>query len=88
MLSYELAEVLARTLLEDARPGWFARKFAARDRLLGFVRTAQAADAGEAACREHLRCGVGDLAARFLGQGDWCPRPEPGPEPSGDSPDT
>ena len=84
-LSYELAEVLARTLLEDARPGWFARSYAARDRLLGFVRAARAVDAGEAACREHLGCGVGDLAARFLGPGDWSPRPEHGPaaaEPS------
>jgi hypothetical protein len=78
-LGYELAEILARLLLEDARPGWFRTSRAARDRLLGFVRGARAADAGEAPMREHLAHSLGDLAARFLGPGDWTPRPAPGP---------
>jgi hypothetical protein len=34
---------------------------------------ARAADCGEAAAREHLNCGLSDLAGRFLGQGSWAP---------------
>lgn len=64
-LAYSLAEVLTRLLLERANPGGFA----------AFLREASAEDAGESACREHLKCGLAELAATFLGPGDWEPQP-------------
>jgi hypothetical protein len=59
-LSYELAEILLQLLIEDSRR-----------QLPAFVRAASESDGGEAACREHLGFGLGDLAARFLGPGPW-----------------
>jgi hypothetical protein len=66
-LSYQLAEVLVRLLLEDARPGWFGQRKKARQRLMTFLATAAAADWGEAAARDSLGQGLVELAARFLG---------------------
>jgi hypothetical protein len=73
-LSYQLAEILVRLLIEDARPGWFGRGRERQQRLLAFLQHANACDAGEAACQEHLQCGLGDLAARFLGAGSKSPK--------------
>ena len=63
-LGYALAEVLVHNLLSDHR-----RHFRA------FLDDAEADDAGEAAAREHFGISLGHLAAQFLGDGDWTPRP-------------
>jgi tetratricopeptide (TPR) repeat protein len=62
--SYELSRVLFQLLLSDYQ-GKFREFFA----------QARAADAGESAARSALGMELGDLAAKFLGQGDWTPRP-------------
>lgn len=72
-LSYQLAEILARLMLEDARPRWFGWVKAPQQRYFEFLQQAGTADCGESACREHLGCGLSDLAARFLGEGSWSP---------------
>ena len=67
-LSYGLAEHLV-TLL--------AREF----RVLGpFILAADREDAGQAAARLHLGLDLSDVAAAFLGEGDWQPRPVERPE--------
>ena len=72
-LSYQLAEILVRLLLEEGRPRWFGLVREPQRRLFAFLRQARAADCGEAACREHLGFGIDELAARFLGPGSWSP---------------
>lgn len=72
-LSYQLAEVLIRLLVEEHRPGWFGWRRARQHRFLDFLREADASDAGEAAARKHLGLGLRDVAAWFLGPGDWKP---------------
>jgi hypothetical protein len=72
-LSYELAEILMRLLCSDHRPRWFGLDKGPQRRLFAFLREADASDGGEAAARENLGFGVGELAARFLGPGDWSP---------------
>jgi hypothetical protein len=75
-LSYQLAEVLMQILVEEHQPPWFG--FFGTDRrakLLAFIGAAKADDAGQAAAREHLGYGLGELAAKFLGPGDWEPNP-------------
>jgi hypothetical protein len=62
--SYALSRVLFQLLLSDY-PGKFR----------GFIAQARAADAGESAARSALGLELGDLAAKFLGNGDWTPRP-------------
>jgi hypothetical protein len=77
-LSYQLAEILVRLLVEEGRPRWFGRVREPQRRLLAFLREASMSDCGEAACREHLGVALSDLAARFLGPGSWSPGPCPG----------
>lgn len=72
-LSYQLAEIMMRLLLDDPQPGWFGRR-GARERFIAFLRAADAADAGEAAARAHLGTGIQAIAERFLG-----PLPSPPP---------
>jgi hypothetical protein len=72
-LSYELAEILMRLLFLDYRPRWFGLVTGPRQRLFAFLQEADSSDCGEAAARQHLGCGLGELAARFLGPGDWGP---------------
>jgi hypothetical protein len=72
-LSYQLAEILVRLLVEESRPRWFGWVQEPRLRFFAFLRGASAEDCGEAACQEHLRYGLSDLAARFLGPGSWSP---------------
>jgi hypothetical protein len=62
-LSYQLAEVLVRNLLQDHRP-----------RFVDFLAHARQADCGEDAAREYLGMSLGNCAATFLGPGDWKPR--------------
>lgn len=61
-LAYTLAEVLVYNLLSDHR-----RAFR------GFLDEADAADAGQAAALAHFGARLGDVAAAFLGAGDWSP---------------
>ncbi len=68
-LSYELAEILVRLLVEGSRPRRFGRAREPRRRFLAFLRNAAESDHGEASCREHLGYGIADLAAQFLGPG-------------------
>jgi hypothetical protein len=72
-LSYQLAEILLRLLFEEFRPRWFGWVREPQQKLMAFLREARADDCGEAACREHLGHGLTDLAAKFLGPGDWSP---------------
>jgi hypothetical protein len=76
-LSYQLAELLVRLLIEDHRPRWFGLERTAQRRLAAFLREARAEDGGESAARAHLGFGLGDLAARFLGPGTWGPSVTP-----------
>jgi hypothetical protein len=73
-LSYELAEILTRLLVVDARPRWFGWVRKPERQFRAFMQEASTADGGEAACRKHLGHALGDLAARFLGPGEWSPR--------------
>jgi hypothetical protein len=72
-LSYQLAEILIRILVAEARPRWFGLVRDPQRRSLAFLQQAEAWDCGEAACREHLQFRLDDLAARFLGSGSWSP---------------
>lgn len=70
-LCYQLAEILVRLLVSDAQPRWFGLVRKPLRRFTAFLWEAEAGDCGEAACREHLGYGLGDLAGRFLGPGPW-----------------
>lgn len=66
-LSYQLAEILMRLLVEEGRPRWFGWVKEPQRRFFAFLREASAGDCGRAACEAHLGCGLCDVAARFLG---------------------
>ena len=72
-LSYQLAEILARFLVEESRPRWFGWAREAQRRFFAFLREVRVEDCGEAACSERLGFGLSDLAATFLGPGSWSP---------------
>jgi hypothetical protein len=63
-LSYHLAEVFARNILA-----------AHRGSFIEFLSRAEWRDAGDAAAREVLGCNLGEIAAQFLGPGNWSPQP-------------
>lgn len=69
-LSYELAYLLVSILVGDHRT-----------RVPAFLRAAKREDCGASAAREHLGLALGDLAAQFLGPGDWELKPRPPDEP-------
>ena len=71
--SYLLAEILVQLLIEDHRPRWFGLVKGSQKRFFAFLRHADAVDCGESAAQDHLGVGLSDLAARFLGTGDWSP---------------
>lgn len=66
-ISYDLAHVMMIKLEAVLKP--------AKEDLLGFILDASYQDAGEGAAQKHLEISLGDLAASFLGPGDWAPRP-------------
>lgn len=70
-LSYQLAEVLVRILLEDHKPRWFGLSKGKQQELMAFLLEARIEDCGEQAARSHLGFGLGDLASKFLGPGHW-----------------
>jgi hypothetical protein len=72
-LSYQLAEVLIRLLVEDSRPRWFGLVREPQQRFFAFLAEVNAVDCGEESCRQCLGFGLSDLASRFLGEGDWSP---------------
>jgi hypothetical protein len=72
-LSYELAEILVRLLVEEARPRWFGIVRGHQQRFFAFLRQARQADCGQEACRTCLGFGMDELAGRFLGPGNWSP---------------
>jgi hypothetical protein len=74
-LSYQLAEILIRLLVEESEPRWFGWVREPQRRFFAFLREASVSDCGEAACQEHLHFGLSDLAAKFLGPGSWTPSP-------------
>jgi len=61
-LSYHLAEVLSRNILEDHRKTFGQ-----------FLAAARQHDAGEAAAREYLGRDLASFATQFLGEGAWEP---------------
>ena len=67
-LAYSLSRILLNLIYIEIRPseGEFRR----------FVSSADWADAGAAAAKEYLDIPLENLAADFLGPGDWTPRPE------------
>lgn len=69
--SYELAITLIHLLLSDVVRN--------RQGFEEFVSHASRNDGGEAAAREYLNRGLGEIAAIFLGKGDWAPKPETWP---------
>jgi hypothetical protein len=62
-LSYHLAEVLTRNIRADYTAAF-----------IPFVASADWRDAGDAAASEALGADLGEIAARFLGPGDWRPQ--------------
>jgi hypothetical protein len=73
--SYSLARLLVQLLVEEHRPGIFGFGRRKRERLLEFIRHARAEDAGQASARDHLFYDLSEVAAKFLGPGDWNPKP-------------
>lgn len=73
-LSYQLSEILLRLLFEDFRPRWFGFDKEPRRKLSAFLGSARSDDCGQAAAEEHLGMTIGQLAAKFLGRGDWEPK--------------
>ena len=66
-VSYSLASILLDNLHKGLRPDAMAFR--------RFVQQSDAQDAGAAAAREQLDLELGDLAASYLGPGDWQPAP-------------
>ena len=64
---YEMARTIFRIMRQsvDGAPGRFR----------AFIGEADAKDAGEAAAQDHLGLSLGEVAADFLGGGDWEPQP-------------
>lgn len=73
-LSYQLSEILLRLLFEDFRPRWFGFDEEPQRKLSAFLGAARSDDCGQDAAVNHLGMTVGQLAAKFLGQGDWEPK--------------
>lgn len=81
--SYRLAQILARLLLDDAKPGWWGLGRARQQKLIRFLETARVDDAGDAAARDALGYGIVSLAERFLGPMSATTSDEPeDPEPN------
>ncbi|MBK1828876.1 hypothetical protein [Haloferula rosea] len=67
-LSYNLAEILWRKIEVDLN--------ASKDQVTSFINAATYEDGGESAFRATFALGLEELAADFLGDGPWAPRPE------------
>jgi hypothetical protein len=78
--SYQLAEVLVTLLVEEHRPHWLGLSRHRQQRFFQFLLHADRQDAGEAAAREYLGTSLSDIAAKFLGPGDWSAKLGQSPE--------
>ena len=67
-VSYSLAQILLAIIHREVKP--------TPEAFRRFVKQSDWNDAGEAAAREQLECGLGEIAAVFLGDGDWTPKPD------------
>lgn len=67
-LAYSLSRILLNLIYTEVRPP--------EEEFRRFVRRADWSDAGAIAAREHLNIDLSDLAACFLGPGDWLPDPK------------
>ncbi len=65
-LSYSLAEVFLKLMSDRCNPTAFR----------AFLEAASYDDSGVAAAKKVLNVELGEIAATFLGKGDWKPRPE------------
>jgi hypothetical protein len=65
---YEMSRILFRLLTQASHH--------ATVRLRQFIGEASWNDAGEAAAQQHLGLGLGEVAAEFLGDGNWAPAPK------------
>lgn len=72
-LSYQLAEILMRVLVEEHRPRWFGLVKEPQRRFFQFLRFADVADCGAESARAHLGMSLSDIAGKFLGPGEWEP---------------
>jgi len=72
-LSYQLAEILVRLLLDECRPRWFGWDQTPKKRLIAFLQNARAEDGGASAILDHVGFSLTDLATKFLGPGAWAP---------------
>ena len=83
MTGGELRMVLGKNILDltDAEPrrhvpGVVQALEREMVRAVDLLREADREDCGQAAARRHLKSGLGDLAAQFLGPGEWSPKRE------------
>lgn len=72
-LSYQLAEILTRLLIEEHRPRWFGFVKEPQRRFFAFLRNAEIRDCGSESAKAHLGMSLSDIASRFLGPGEWEP---------------
>jgi hypothetical protein len=70
-LSYQLSEILLRLLLDEHRPRWFGWDRSLQKKLHAFLQNAKEDDLGQSAAIAHLGFPLENLAAKFLGPGDW-----------------
>jgi len=73
MLSYQLAEITMRLMIERFRPRWFGLDKGPTRRFFAFLQNANELDCGAAAAKNHLGSELGELVGEFLGPGDWEP---------------
>lgn len=67
-LAYSLSRILLNLIHTEVRPP--------QEEFRRFVLRSDWGDAGRSAAREHLGIELADLAACFLGEGDWTPEPK------------
>jgi hypothetical protein len=77
-VSYSLAQVLLDLIHRELHPD--------PDAFRRFVKQSDWNDAGEAAAREQLGTGLGEIVSVFLGPGDWSPKPATWKTLSGEAP--
>ena len=72
-LSYQLAEILMRLLVEEHRPRWFSFSKERQKKLFQFLRFAEVVDCGAESAQSHLGMTLSEIAGKFLGPGEWEP---------------
>ena len=63
-LSYQLAQLITRTLAEN------------HDAFYAFVNDAHYSDAGEKSLQTHFGLSLADIISNVFGEGDWEPKPQ------------